>query len=171
MSEIAPSTEHLEKRAKRFWISLVLLLFVVQSIIMGVAIHLATGDRSAVIVPDYHAAALDWDNTKRAYEAAGRLGWEVNLFVSDVADQRGKRVVQWTAKDEQDRFVDGLTVNVRVFHHANASVIQEITLNSVGEGKYMAMADMPQRGVWQVDLEVSGAPEPMAQTMTMEVDS
>ncbi|TWU02451.1 FixH family protein [Stieleria varia] len=160
-----------ERSAKRFWISLVLVLFVIQSTVMGIAINLAISDPSAVVTPDYHAAALNWDETRRSRSAPQRMGWTVKLYVSDVADQRGQRAVEWTAADREGNPLDGLTIDARVYHHARAGDVQELQLKSAGDGRYIALADMPRNGLWQIDLSVAGAEEPVEQTETVEVHS
>ena len=42
------SNKMAEKRAKRFWIALVVFLFIIQSTIMGSVMHLAIGDPSSM---------------------------------------------------------------------------------------------------------------------------
>jgi nitrogen fixation protein FixH len=159
-----------EKRAKRFWIALVLFLFVIQSTIMGLVIHLAIGDPSAAIVPDYHNAALNWDATRRRHEAADRLGWSVAFSASDIADDSGRRAIELNIRDEAGRPVDALTVAGKLYHHARANDLIPVELNSVGEGRYLALVPAGRAGLWQLDLEFENAPEPMAHRLTFNVE-
>lgn len=50
-----------EKRAKRFWISLIVGMFVVQTTMCFIALRFATVEASMAVEPDYHMKALLWD--------------------------------------------------------------------------------------------------------------
>ena len=159
-----------EKRAKRFWIALVVFLFVIQSTIMGLVMHLAIGDPAAAVVPDYHRAALNWDETRRSLEAADRLGWKVAFTASDVADARGMRAVELEIHDEQGEPVSGLEIAGRLYHHAAADQVDAVEFDAVGEGRYLALSPAARSGLWQVELTLNGAPEPMTQSITFYVE-
>ena len=167
----AESNAIAEKRAKRFWIALVLFLFVVQGTIMGSVIHLAIGDPSAAVVPDYHNAALNWDETRKALEAADRLGWKVSFMASDVADDRGMRAIEMTIIDEDKKGIDDLVVEGKLYHHARAADVVEISLKSVGEGKYLTLVPASREGLWQLELAIDGAAEPVSESITFMVDA
>ncbi|OYP38198.1 FixH family protein [Rhodopirellula sp. MGV] len=169
-SPTALPTEVAEKRAKRFWISLVLFLFVIQSVIMGSVIHLAIGDPAFAVVPNYHNAALNWDESRKAALAAERLGWRVNLSASDVADQRGMRALEVIIDDVKDnRHIDDLDVTGKLYHHAHADQPVELELKSVGEGRYLVLAPASLAGLWQLELAIDGGPEPMTKSITFNV--
>lgn len=157
-----------ERRAKRFWVSLVVVLLALQLAIGFVAFRLATGDQSVAIVPDYHQAALDWDIVKNARYAAERKGWSLNLEASDVADGRGMRAVELRVFDAHRQGVDSLTVRGHVYHHALASQVLPIEFHSVGNGRYLSMAPMGRKGLWQIEVSIEGADEPMALTESIE---
>ncbi len=158
-----------ERKAKRFWVSLVVVLLGIQLVIGFVAIRLATGDQSATVVPNYHQAALNWDETKKSLQAAKRNGWTLTLTASDVADGRGLRAVELVVLDAGQQTVDALSVNGFVYHHALASDVRPIEFRSIGEGRYLAMAPMSRKGLWQVDLSIEGATELM--TLSESVDA
>ncbi len=158
-----------ERKAKRFWVSLVVGLLGVQVAIGGVAIHLSTGDRSVAVVPDYHQAALDWDITKNARTAAQRNGWILRLTASDVADQRGMRAVELQILESRRHAAGELQVSARVYHHASASEVQSVEFRSIGDGRYLTLAPMGRAGLWQIDLTIEGAEERMTMTETLEV--
>jgi nitrogen fixation protein FixH len=158
-----------ERRAKRFWVSLVVVLLGLQLVIGFVALHLSTGDNSAAVVPNYHQAALNWDETKNALQAAGRNGWSLTLTASDVADGRGMRAVELKVLDSGQQTVDALTVTGHVYHHALASDLRQIEFRSIGEGRYLAMAPMERKGLWQIELSIEGAEELM--TISESIDA
>lgn len=158
-----------ERRAKRFWVSLVIVLLGIQLAIGGVAIHLAISDPSAAVIPNYHDAALNWDDAQRARLASSRLGWTVQISASDIVDTRGMRAVEITIQDELGRGIDMLRISGRVYHHARAADVKNIELPSVGDGRYLTMAAMPQGGLWQIDVAIEGASERMTEATTLEI--
>jgi hypothetical protein len=160
-----------EKRAKRFWIALVVCLFVIQSTIMGLVMHLAIGDPSAAVVPDYHNAALNWDQARRMNEAADRFGWQVTFNASDVADGRGMRAIELQILDQLGDAIDGLAIRGKLYHHARAGNVIGVDLKSIGQGNYLALAPAGQAGLWQLELTIDGADEPVTQSITFRVQA
>ncbi|SMP54510.1 Nitrogen fixation protein FixH [Neorhodopirellula lusitana] len=162
---------HGERRAKRFYIGLVLLLFAIQITILGTAINLAIGDPALAVVPDYHQAALRWDQSKAASRAVQKLGWDVEMKVSDVADGKGLRALQVHATDRDGNSLSNLSINAKVYHHARADHMERIALKSVGDGQYIAMPAMRNPGLWQVELIIDNASVPMTLSQTIELGS
>ncbi|WP_236620858.1 FixH family protein [Rhodopirellula sallentina] len=157
-----------ERSAKRFYTGLVLLLFAIQCTILGTALKLAIGDPALAVVPDYHQAALNWDASLAASNEAARLGWDVNLEVSDVADGRGKRAMQFVVADENQQPVSDLNILAKVYHHAAADNVERFELENIGEGRYMAMPPMGRDGLWEVELDIQNAGKPMTIAQTFE---
>lgn len=157
-----------ERRARRIWVSVIVGLLGIQVLIGAVSIHLATNDQSAAVVPNYHQAALDWDQTKQAALAASRNGWRMSLTTSDVADGRGMRAVELVAIDADRRPIESLVVTGQVYHHAVAGQVESIEFRSVGDGRYLAMAPMARRGLWQINLNIQGADEAMTLAQSFE---
>ena len=85
------SEVRLERRAKYVWLTFVVLLLGLQLTIGGFAIRLATADRSAAIVPDYHNAALNWDEDRESRSRVQQSGWDFRWQLSDTADASGNR--------------------------------------------------------------------------------
>ncbi len=150
-----------ERQAKRFWVTLVVGLLSLQLVVGYVALRLALGDPSVAIVPDYHQAALDWDQQRAALSAADRLGLVTDLEVSKVADSQGLRAILFSVKDDGGHSVSNLQVTATVYRHARAAEVQTVPLQEVGDGKFMATTAMAQAGLWQVELKVEGAAEPI----------
>ncbi|KLU05813.1 electron transport protein [Rhodopirellula islandica] len=160
-----------ERRAKRFYISLVLLLFAIQSTILGTALKLAIGDPALAVVPDYHQAALNWDTSHRASLASDRLGWDVDVIVSNISDAKGQRAISVELHNQQGEALDDLNVEAMIYRHADAAAFQAIDLPSTGGGRYLGMASMPQQGLWQVEVSIGGAGEPMTLSRTLELEN
>jgi len=157
-----------ERSAKRFWVSLVLVLLTLQLIIGFVAIRLATGDQSVAVVPNYHQAALNWDQTKIARSAAKRNGYTLDLNVSDVADGRGMRAIELQVRDAGQQNVDKLQVSGHIYHHALASDVIPIEFRAIGDGRYLVLAPMGRKGLWQIELAIDGGVELMAMSEAVE---
>jgi len=130
-TELKPSVETQQKderRAKRFYIGLVLLLFAIQATILGTALKLAIGDPALAVVPDYHQAALNWDEAYRASLASDRLGWNVDVIVSKVSDSKGQRAISVELHNQQGKTLDDLNVDAVVYRHADAGAFQAVDL-------------------------------------------
>lgn len=158
-----------ERSAKRFWVSLVVVLLGLQLVIGFVAIRLATGDPSAAVIPDYHNAALNWDDSRRASQAADRLGWSVEISASDIADASGMRATQVTVIDEAGQPVAGLEVTGRAYHHARAGQVETFRLDSIGQGRYMALAPLTRPGLWQIEVMFQNEDQPMKKSSAIEL--
>ena len=158
-----------EKRARRFWVSLVVCLLGIQVVIGGVALQLAVGDPSGAVVPSYHEAALNWDQTHHARLASTRLGWAIETVVSDVADESGMRAIEIHVQNELAESASDLEIAGQIYHHARACKVQSVAFASVGEGRYIAMAPMARDGLWQLEFEIQGAGERMTEAMTLEL--
>ncbi len=158
-----------ERKAKRFYIGLVLLLFAIQITILGTALRLTIGDPALAVVPDYHQAALDWDSAHAAAGAAGKLGWAVQIDVSDVADGRGLRAIHVSLADSKRRPIPSLKVLGKVYHHADAEQVHRFEMENVGEGKFLAMPPMGRVGLWQLELSIQNAGVPVTLSKTVEL--
>lgn len=162
-----PSKAQEERRAKRFWTVLVLLLLGIQLSIGFVAIRLSVGDPSLAIVPNYHQAALNWDEHRSAHTAIHRLGLDSRLEVSKHADTSGRRAVMFQLLDRHGQSIPGLKVTATIYHHARAAQSQTIGMEDVGKGIFMVSTFMPRDGLWQINLEIHGAPEPLRVSRTL----
>lgn len=158
-----------ERKAKRFYIGLVLLLFAIQCTILTTAITLAIGDPALAVVPDYHQAALAWDESRAATRSAGEMGWDLDVNVSDVADGKGMRVMQFHALDQDHQPLSELNVRAKIYRHARADEVERFELDSIGDGTYQSMPRMPDPGLWQIELDVRNAGRPMTLSKTVEL--
>lgn len=160
-----------ERRAKRFWVSLVVTLLGLQLVIGGFAFRLATSDPSVAIVPDYHTTALNWDREQRINTAAHRNGWQIQTELSDIADGNGNRAITVTVTDDDRVAVDGLRVSGQAYHHARAGDMRDFLLAPIGDGKYRTLAPLDRDGLWQLEVSVEGADEPMRLKQTIEIEN
>jgi len=158
-----------ERRAKRFWVSLVVTLLGIQLAVGGVAIHLATGDPTVAIVPDYHTNALNWDQEKRVQLAATRLGFQIDVETSDVADDSGHRVILVQVADASGAAADDLVILGTAYHHALAGDVRPFSFQGIGHGRYQSLAPLGRPGLWHLELMLAGAAEPMKLIQTVDI--
>jgi len=158
-----------ERRAKYFWVSLVVILLGIQLVIGGIAIHLATSDPTVSVIPDYHQTALNWDQRRQVQTAADRMGWTIDIDASDVADGQGRRAVAVMIKDQDGRSVTDLRLRATAYHHAAAGDTRSFIVDSVGDGNYLTLAPLGRSGIWNLEIKIDGADEPMTLQRTIEV--
>ncbi len=82
--------KRLERRARRFWVGIIVVFLGLQVLIGVASIVLSLSDPSVAVIPNYHQAALDWDVTHRARQLANQLGWNIdyNVIPSQEAGHR-----------------------------------------------------------------------------------
>ncbi len=158
-----------ERRAKMFWVSLVVMLLGLQLVIGGFAVYLATSDPTVSVIPNYHQTALNWDQQKQTANAADRMGWTIELAASDVADAQGRRALEVAVKDENGNFVDDLDLRATAYHHAAANELRQFNVDSIGGGNYLVLAPLGRPGVWNVEIKIAGADQPITLQRTIEV--
>ncbi|MEL6106784.1 MAG: FixH family protein [Planctomycetota bacterium] len=141
-----------DRRAKRTWLLLVVALLGLQLTIGGIAIALATSDPSAVVVPNYHQSALDWDSEQASRRLIDELGWTFEMELSEAAG--GDRWLHVHVQDVVGDPVDGLRIGLAAFHHARARNVIETQLDSIGKGRYQVLVPMSKAGHWELDFEI-----------------
>ncbi len=143
-----------ERRARRFWVTLIVGFLSLQVLIGIGTLFLALGDPSVAIIPNYHQSALDWDVTHREREALRRLGWDVQTSVG--ARLGNQRLLSIRVTGSQGRPIEGLRTRASVFHFSRGSEVYEAALQEIEPGLYAAPLDLARAGLWQVDLSFEG---------------
>ena len=146
----------LEKRARRFWVSLIVGLLGLQVIIGFVSIWLSVGDPSVAIVPNYHQKALDWDATHRAREMTRKLGWHIAPIVGEFISEKGQRLVRVAVRDRNGQPVTGLHLSGKAYHHARGATIYELRFAETDPGYYEATTSLAESGLWELQLQLEG---------------
>ena len=159
-----------EKRARRFWVSLVVGLLGLQLVIGACAITLATSSKGPVVLPDYHQAALDWDESKQRLAVFRELGWKISIEPSTVVDDSGNRAVQVIVSDKAGRGIDGLELSGEAYHHAHGSDVVSFQLESIGEGKYQSIEPMSLAGLWRFELATEFDGKPIHYVRNLELN-
>lgn len=183
--------QDVERRAKRFWVSFIVFFLGLQIVIGIVAIRLATGDSSVAIVPDYHSNALDWDTEQRKRSAAKRLGIDLRLSVSGIADDRGYRAVTVDITGTEPGKIADIEIKGRAWHHHDANSPKSFSLQPIkaaqvdalaadqqpkhssgnGTAGLLGLARMSTEGLWEIELIVDGLAEPVWKSFQVELSS
>ena len=147
----------LERRARRFWVGMIVGLLGLQIGIGVVSVMLATGDPSAAVLPNYYESAVNGDVTRRARLKTGQLGWTIQYAV--LAPERGQhaREIRVVIADPQHERVSGLNVAGRIYHHARGQQIFHVQFEETDPGQYVGHVPLVQSGMWQIDLRMEGA--------------
>lgn len=154
-----PSREQLastERKARRFWVSLVVGMLSLQIIGGAITVYLAVGDPAAAIVPDYHRLAVNWDTTRRARQLTEKLGLQIETTASPIEGDPLHRLVRVKILNAEGQIADNLNVVAKVFHHARGTDVHTLRLSPLPSGEYGCVTELVQPGVWQVDLNLEG---------------
>lgn len=150
------SLEDVERRARHFWVSLIVGFLSLQVAIGIVAVYLAVSDPTVAVIPNYYQSAVNWDTTRRARELTGQLGWELTVNAGPVIAQEDHRQLRLEVRSRDQAPVDDLMVSAKVFHHARGTEIHKLRLSGLGEGIYVSPIPLTQAGLWQVELQLEG---------------
>jgi nitrogen fixation protein FixH len=145
-----------EQSAQWTWTGVIVGLLVIQLGMSGVAIFLATGDPTNVVVPNYHQHALEWDQVAALRKQSQALGWTWRVSVAPLGDVYGKRQLVLELRDPAGLPVVGAAVTLNAWHHARAGDPLPITLTPAPDqpGVYVATVLLRRSGLWHVDVHI-----------------
>ncbi len=146
----------LERRARRFWVSLIVGLLGLQVFIGIGSIFLSIGDPTVAFVPNYHQKALDWDATHRARQLTTTLGWHIAPMIGQWSSDSHKRLVRIAVCDRADNAVTGLNLSAKVYHHARGATIHDLQFTETDAGYYEATTTLAESGLWEMQLQLEG---------------
>jgi nitrogen fixation protein FixH len=147
--------QELERRARKFWVSLIVGFLGLQVLIGIASIVLALSDPTVAVIPNYHQSALDWDVTHRSRQLAEQLGWEIDYNVVP-SEQAGQRSLMVTILDRDRQPVSDLNISAKLYRHARGGEVDHFNLKAIAEGNYQADTKLSERGLWQIELMIEG---------------
>lgn len=147
--------QQLERRARRFWVSVIVGFLGLQVLIGVASVILALNDPSVAVVPNYHQSALDWDVTHRSRQLTDRLGWNIDYNVLP-SEQAGHRSLIVTILDRDGKPLKDVNVSAKLYTHARGGNIDKIKLNAVADGNFQADTKLTEKGLWQIELMIEG---------------
>ncbi len=145
----------LERRARRFWVSVIVGFLGLQVVIGIASIVLALSDPSVAIIPNYHQSALDWDVTHRSRELADQLGWKIDYNIVP-AELAGRRSLLVSVLDRNGSPLRDVNVSAKLYRHARGAVVDQIKLKAIADGNFQADTKLTGGGLWQIELVIEG---------------
>lgn len=119
-------------------------------LVQGVFVTLAVRSDPGVATPNAYERGLAHNATLRAAAAEAALGWTVQVENRGTAAHHGDLVV--TVTDGAGRGLADLTVSGLVARPSRAGLDRALDFAPIGDGRYRARYDLPQPGLWQLDL-------------------
>jgi hypothetical protein len=141
-------------RPNRFWPRLVIGLLAGQLLLTGVAVLIATSDRSFAVEPDYYRQALQWDQHRAQLAHNATLGWHAAADVAADATPSGARRVLITLTDRSGAPLEQARVHVTSFAHARAQDRTESDLLPEPGGRYAIGLPLRRPGLWEFRITV-----------------
>lgn len=160
--------QQIERRARRFWVGLIVTLLGIQVIVGLGSVYLALGDPTVAVIPNYHQSALDWDIKHRAQQLLERLKWQVTVEASSIAADQ--RTLQVRIEGPQGEPIELLNVRGKVYHHARGQEIAQVVLKETTAGNYAGQVPITRPGLWQIELAIEGDHGIANKTTTIEVE-
>lgn len=153
------------------WPAIVIGLLSLQVVICTVAFFVATADPSQVVVSNYHAKALAWDEYRAEQRAVAVLGWQTGVEVSPEADMLGDRTLRFSLNDAKGEPLTGARVSVITCHFARANQLIEADLTEAAPGQYVARINMRKPGRWSLTFDVTHGENHYPITLEQQVGS
>ncbi len=145
-----------ERKARRFWVAMILLLLVSQLSIGFMSIYLATKDHAFVVIPDYYEKGLRYDELQALRQQSDALGWTSSNTISDEVDAAGFSTLTYVISDRTGKPVTGLHGEATLYHLSHASPPVTTKIEELSSGVYRATAALNRTGVWQMDAKFMG---------------
>ncbi len=137
-----------EKSSRNFWIFLILAFFAIDLTIAVIAISMAAGDPSFRSIPGFGERSVHWDERRNQHERLVSLGWSIQVDKS----RSGKDSLAIEITDRQGKPVDGISLQVNLFHYTRVAEQQKAHFRSV-DSMYIAPVKLSKPGLWHIDLD------------------
>jgi nitrogen fixation protein FixH len=131
------------------WPAMVIALLAGQVMLILVMAYVAVSDRSFAVEPDYYEKALHWDAAQKQSRTNERLGWIVQVAVSQQADLLRNREIRCTVRDRSGSPIEGASVELLAFPHARGTERSKVTLDPQGAGCYSTSMRVARGGLWE----------------------
>jgi hypothetical protein len=146
-----------ERKARRFWVSYILLVLIGGVGLWVYVAYLAVNDPSMAVVHDYHQKALRWDDHLAIQAASQKLGWVVQPSVRAASNNSTLHTVELFVRSNSGQPVTGGVGTLTMYHHARGQDIQKAALIESEPGTYSAEIKMDRDGLWQVEINLDVA--------------
>lgn len=124
----------------------------------GAMIGFAVGSFSGLETAHPYERGLDYNRTLAAARTQDALGWQVAFDIVPIGQgalpQPVEIAARFTGRDGND--LDGLTVEVELVRPATQGHDMTLSLVRQGDGRYVAPAQLPLRGQWELRIAATG---------------
>lgn len=129
--------------------------FAVVFIANGIFLYFAGTTWTGLETQDAYRKGLDYNRQLEAARAQKALGWSVDLSF-DAGEGATHRLSAsfLTAEGEP---VYGLSVRATLRRPVTVGMDQEISLESMGGGRYSGVVELPQPGLWDIEIHAEAA--------------
>lgn len=158
----------LERKAKRFWVGMIVALLGLSVAMYGIAIGYSMTDESFSVVDDYEAKAANWDEHMAQEARNAELGWMADLDVIGTG-RPGEIEMRLNVFDKYGKPVRGADVELACFHMARGNDRLEAALPMTGDGMYSSTTRISRAGVWVFELSIARDDDLFTQTIRKEV--
>lgn len=105
----------------------------------------------AVVAPAGYEEALSWDERQAARRAGAALGWVLDVTPTDVTELNGDRRVQVIVRDRDGVPVEGVSVDLQMYHYARPQYRVERRLEpGPMPGVFDTMLPLRREGQWRL---------------------
>jgi len=151
------------------WPILLTSLISIHVVSVVVMVFVATHDNSFAIEPDWYLKGLNYEQTAQQQRENSRLGWLVQLDVSQPLTGTNQRNVTCTILDRTGKPVRNAKVDVVAFAHLHANNVTRSVLLAHPEGKYGATLACEDPGMWEFRLVITRGPETFTHIVKREI--
>ncbi len=145
--------QRVERKAKRFWVVLILAFFALDISIAAIAISMAAGDPSFRSIPGYGNRAVAWDERQALKDAWDKHQWTTTI--DRVPGSTNQIVISIKNSDQSP--VTGCKGHAKLFHFTRVAQQVRGELSEVEPGRYLVNVDVAKPGLWNIELNLETA--------------
>lgn len=119
----------------------------------AVMIWIALSHPSTPASADHWGESLDWDRELAVREHSAALAWSV----AQLGRSSDERTLALDMIDAEGQALRGLTGAVRLERSDSATHDLELPLHEAGDGRYLALGELPTHGLYRVTIDVHSA--------------
>jgi len=166
-----PGTRPPRPRKWGKWPFIIVGLLLTHTLLMTVAVMIATHDPSFAVTPNYYEQAVNWDKDKAAKAASAQLGWKLEVEPAGRVDPLGRRVATFVLTDGAGKPVAGAKLDVLYFHHAHAAEPQKLSITTGADGRAQQLVPMRHAGFYDFRCTAVAQGKTFAATITQFVNN
>jgi len=154
-------------KAKVIWISIIVAILGIPVIFYGIMFVLVQVNPVS-IEANYSENAANWDEIRKQEQAGLALQWTMDLQALP-GDQPDQVDITVTLFDKYGKPIGEATVDVIIFHNAQASRKIEQSLTNKGDGTYQTTLPMRRSGLWEFEVTATKGDDLFKETIRKNV--